>query len=166
MAHGGLAVMTPTGHSRIKTRMAELGAPLAGEMSGHFFFREWFGIDDALFAAARLCRLLAQSEQSLGAMVDTLPRYAATPELRVPCADGQKFGVVTGIQDRFRRTHTVSDLDGARIEFGTGWGLVRASNTEPALVVRAEGRTSAECEAILSELQSALAELGIPWPHD
>ena len=163
---GGVPVMTPTGHSRIKARMAELDAPLAGEMSGHFFFREWFGIDDALYAAARLCRSLAQSDRTLGAIVDLLPRYAATPELRVPCADGRKFGVVTEVQDRYRRTHAVSDLDGARIEFGPGWGLVRASNTEPALVVRAEGRTSAECQAILSELQSTLADLGVSWPHD
>ena len=164
--HGGVPVMTPTGHSRIKTRMAELGSPLAGEMSGHFFFREWFGIDDALFAAVRLCRLLARSGRRLGAIVDDLPRYAATPELRVPCADARKFGIVTGIQERYRRTHVVSDLDGARIEFETGWGLVRASNTEPALVVRAEGRTSEECEAILGELKSTLAELGVPWPRD
>ncbi|HET9233748.1 MAG TPA: phosphomannomutase, partial [Candidatus Eisenbacteria bacterium] len=153
-------------HSRIKTRMAELGSPLAGEMSGHFFFREWFGIDDALFAAARLCRSLAQSGRRFGAIVDDLPRYAATPELRVPCPDGQKFGIVTGIQERYRRTHVISDLDGARIEFESGWGLVRASNTEPALVVRAEGRTPVECEAILSELKSTLAELGVPWPRD
>lgn len=160
-AHGGVPVMTATGHSRIKQRMADLAAPLAGEMSGHFFFRDWFGIDDAIYAAQRLARWLARSDIPLSARVDALPKYAATPEIRVPCADDRKFDIVSRIGERYRVRHAVIDLDGARIEFDAGWGLVRASNTEPMLVLRAEGRTEAERDAILADLKQALAELGV-----
>ncbi len=160
-AHGGVPVMTATGHSRIKKRMAELGAPLAGEMSGHFFFRDWFGIDDAIYAAQRLARRLAGSDAALSTIVDALPKYAATPEIRVPCADDRKFDVVSRIGEQYRARHSVNDVDGARIEFDAGWGLIRASNTEPALVLRAEGRTEAERDAILADLKQSLAELGV-----
>ena len=160
--HGGVPVMTATGHSRIKARMAELDAPLAGEMSGHFFFRDWFGIDDAIHAAALFARWLARSEGPLSKAVDTLPKYAATPEIRIPCPDDEKFEIVARVSARYRDGHSVIELDGARIEFENGWGLVRASNTEPMLVLRAEGRTEAERDAILAELKRALAACGLP----
>jgi phosphomannomutase/phosphoglucomutase len=161
-AHGGVPVMTATGHSRIKKRMAELAAPLAGEMSGHFFFKDWFGIDDAIYAAQRLARWLARGAVPLSVSVDTLPKYAATPEIRVPCADDRKFDIVARMCERYRVGHSVIEVDGARIEFDGGWGLVRASNTEPVLVLRAEGRTEAERNAILADVTQALRELGVP----
>ena len=160
-AHGGVPVMTATGHSLIKQRMSELGAPLAGEMSGHFFFKDWFGIDDAMYAAARLARWLARSGRTLSSAVLELPKYVATPEIRVPCDDARKFDIVSRLRDRYRVGHRVVDVDGARIEFETGWGLVRASNTEPVLVLRTEGRTEAERDGILADLRRALAELGV-----
>ena len=158
-AHGGVPVMTATGHSRIKARMAELGAPLAGEMSGHFFFRDWYGIDDATYAASRLVRWLDRTKRPLSQWVDTLPSYAATPEIRVPCPDDRKFEVVGRLRERYRSKYPVVDIDGARIEFETGWGLVRASNTEPVIVLRAEGRTECERDTILADLKHALADL-------
>jgi phosphomannomutase / phosphoglucomutase len=165
-AHGGNPVMTQTGHSLIKKRMRELDAPLAGEMSGHLFFRDWHGIDDALYAAARLARWVAQSGRPLSYHVDSLPRYAASPEIRVACDDARKFAIVAAVGDRYRATHALVELDGARISFASGWGLVRASNTEPALVVRAEGRTEAQRDAILEELHALLSGFGLTeWPN-
>lgn len=163
-AHGGVPVMTRTGHSLIKARMRELGSPLAGEMSGHLFFAEWYGIDDALYAGGRLARLVAESGRPLSAHVDTLPRFAASPEIRVGCPDERKFEVVEAIRARYRRSHAVVEVDGARVTFRNGWGLVRASNTEPMLVLRAEGRTEGERDGILEELRKALEPLGVSWP--
>jgi phosphomannomutase/phosphoglucomutase len=161
-AHGGEPVMTKTGHSLIKKRMAELGAPLAGEMSGHMFFADqWFGFDDAIYASGRLVRLLAGSSLSLSELVDTLPRYHATPEIRIECRDEIKFDIVKSVLDHYRDTHEVVDIDGARVVFPKGWGLIRASNTQPVLVLRAEGRTEAQRDSILAELQAVLGELGV-----
>jgi phosphomannomutase/phosphoglucomutase len=163
-AHGGEPVMTRTGHSLIKKRMKELGSPLAGEMSGHMFFGEWFGFDDALYASARLARIVAASTDTLAAMVDSLPRYEASPEIRVDCPDDRKFQVVDAVLDRYRHRREVIDIDGARILFPEGWGLVRASNTQPVLVVRVEGKTAAARDAILAELGGVLEELGVRSP--
>ena len=160
-AQGGVPVMTATGHSRIKARMAELDAPLAGEMSGHFFFRDWFGIDDAIYAAIQLAHGIARSGRPLSSAVDELPKYAATPEIRVQCSDDDKFQIVSRIRERFRAGYRVVDVDGARVDFDNGWGLVRASNTEPVLVLRAEGRTEADRDSILADLMRALAECGL-----
>jgi phosphomannomutase/phosphoglucomutase len=164
-AHGGDPVMTRTGHSLIKKKMKELGAPLAGEMSGHLFFADdWYGFDDGIYASARLARLVAAAGEPLSALLARIPRYAASPEIRIPCADDRKFDVVAAVLDRYRATHAVVDVDGARVTFPQGWGLVRASNTQPVLVVRAEGRTPRERDAILEELRGALAERGVAWP--
>jgi phosphomannomutase/phosphoglucomutase len=139
------------------------GALLAGEMSGHLFFGPpWYGFDDALYAAARLVRLLAATPEPLSTLRASLPRYHATPETRIPCADERKFGVVAAVLARFRDRYPVLAVDGARVQFPEGWGLVRASNTEPALVLRAEGRTPAARDAIRDALLRALRESGAP----
>jgi phosphomannomutase/phosphoglucomutase len=161
-AHGGRPVMTRTGHSIIKTRMKETGSPLAGEMSGHMFFADdWYGFDDAIYASGRLAQLVASSPRTLGALADELPRYHATPEIRVDCPDESKFDVVEAIRARYRGTHEVIEVDGARVNFPDGWGLVRASNTQPVLVLRAEGTTAGARDAIEAELRGALRELGV-----
>ena len=161
-AHGGTPVMTPTGHSLIKAAMQRTGAPLAGEMSGHLFFADaWYGFDDALYAAARLARLVAASGSTLSAMAADLPRYHATPEIRIDCPDDRKFAVVGDVLERYRPTHPLNDVDGARIEFDGGWGLVRASNTQPVLVLRAEGDTPDRRDAIEADLRGALVRAGV-----
>jgi phosphomannomutase/phosphoglucomutase len=161
-AHGGRPVMWKTGHSLIKSRLHETGAPLAGEMSGHMFFSEgYFGFDDALFAAGRLLRYLAASGRSLAELVDSIPRYHATPEMRLACPEDRKFAVVDEVKREFLGTYRVIDIDGVRVEFGDGWGLVRASNTQPALVVRFEARTAARLAEIRALFMEPLARLGV-----
>jgi phosphomannomutase/phosphoglucomutase len=161
-AHGGKPSMWKTGHSLIKSRLLETGAPLAGEMSGHMFFSEgYFGFDDALFAAGRLLRFVAASGSSLGGIVDTIPRYFATPETRLACPDDRKFEVVEALKREFVGRYKVIDIDGARVEFGDGWGLVRASNTQPALVVRFEARTPERLEEIRALFMAPLRAHGV-----
>jgi phosphomannomutase/phosphoglucomutase len=161
-AHGGKPSMWKTGHSLIKSRLLETGAPLAGEMSGHMFFSEgYFGFDDALFAAGRLLRFIAGSGRTLGALVDSIPRYFATPETRLACPDDRKFEVVETLKREFAGRYKVIDIDGARVEFGDGWGLVRASNTQPALVVRFEARTPERLEQIRALFLEPLRRLGV-----
>ena len=150
-AHGGQPVMWKTGHSLIKAEMKRSKAPLAGEMSGHMFFAEnWFGFDDALYAAARLLGLLDRWEVSIGEAVDSLPRYFSTPEMRVSCSDEVKFEVVDEITRRFRKRSGIEvvDIDGARVITPEGWGLVRVSNTQPVIVLRFEGRTPEALEEV------------------
>lgn len=166
LAHGGNPLMTPTGHSGIKQRMQETGAPLAGEMSGHLFFAdEWYGFDDAVYAAGRLARLVSR-RGPLRDLVDALPVYHATPEIRVDCADDRKFEVVDAVREHYLSGHEVITVDGARVQFAEGWGLVRASNTQPVLVVRAEGRTAAARDTILADLQGALRAQGVDLPAE
>jgi phosphomannomutase/phosphoglucomutase len=161
-AHGGRASMWKTGHSLIKSRMHETGAPLAGEMSGHMFFQEgFFGFDDALFAAGRLLRYVAASGRSFAELVDSIPKYHATPETRLSCPEDRKFAIVEELKREFARRYRVIDIDGARVEFGDGWGLVRASNTQPALVVRFEARTRERLEAIREIFMEPLRRLGV-----
>lgn len=140
--HGGQPIMWKTGHSLIKAKMKETGAPLAGEMSGHMFFAdEYFGYDDGIYGAGRILRLLAAADRPLSAIADTVPNYPCTPELRVDCPDELKFEVVQQVLAHFRARQQVVDIDGARILYGDGWGLVRASNTQPVLVLRFEGHS-------------------------
>jgi len=161
-AHGGKPVMWKTGHSLIKSRMHETGAPLAGEMSGHMFFNEgFFGFDDALFAAGRLLRYIATTGQSLDQLVDSIPQYYATPETRLACPDDRKFEVVEALKEEFRSRYKVIDIDGARVEFGDGWGLVRASNTQPVLVVRFEAKSPERLEQIRGLFLEPLRKLGV-----
>ncbi len=154
---GGKPVFYRTGHSLIKAKMREVGAVFTGEMSGHMFFAdEYYGFDDAVYAAARLLRILSNGERSLSALLEDIPRYHATPEIRVKCADEAKFDVVEQVTKDFKRTHTVIDIDGARIIFADGWGLIRASNTQPALVLRAEARTPEGLLAIKHAIEDEL----------
>ena len=159
---GGVPVMWKTGHSLIKEKMKALGAPLAGEMSGHMFFREGFyGHDDALYAAARVIRIIAAASVPVSAMLADVPLFVSTPELRVDCPDDRKFAVVADAVRHFRTTREVIDVDGARVLFGDGWGLVRASNTQPILVMRFEARTPKDLAAIRAEMEGWLRTRGV-----
>jgi phosphomannomutase/phosphoglucomutase len=161
-AHGGRPCMWKTGHSLIKSRLHETGAPLAGEMSGHMFFGEgYFGFDDALFAAGRLLRYVASTQRSLADLVDSIPQYCSTPETRIACPEERKFAIVDELRRGFAKEQRVIDIDGARVEFGDGWGLVRASNTQPALVVRFEARTPQRLEEIRELFMERLRKLGV-----
>jgi phosphomannomutase/phosphoglucomutase len=154
--------MWKTGHSLIKQKMKELGAPLAGEMSGHMFFGgDWYGFDDALFAAARLLRYVAEVGGPLSRLLADLPATVSTPELRVDCADERKFDVVARAAAHFGGRYPVSTLDGVRITFGDGWGLLRASNTQPVLVLRFEAGTPAALAAYRREVEGWLAAQGV-----
>ncbi len=157
---GGKPLMWRTGHSFIKKKMKEENSPLAGEMSGHLFFAdEYFGYDDAIYASLRLVRLLARSDKRIGEMLADVPEYYSTPEMRVDCSDEEKFQIVASIVEYFKRQYEVVDVDGARILFGDGWGLVRASNTQPALVLRFEARTPERLQEIEDTVVSKLTEI-------
>ncbi|HVD60985.1 MAG TPA: phosphomannomutase/phosphoglucomutase [Gemmatimonadaceae bacterium] len=159
---GGKAVMWKTGHSLIEEKMHETGAPIAGEMSGHMFFAEgYYGFDDALYGAARLLRIVADSGIGIHEMLADVPRFVSTPELRVPCPDDKKFGIVAEATKYFSSKYKVIDVDGVRVLFGDGWGLIRASNTQPVLVMRFEARTSEHLEKIRAEMEGWLREHGV-----
>jgi len=165
---GGRPLFTQTGHSLIKARMRELGAVFAGEMSGHMFFAdEYYGYDDAIYAAGRLLRILSRTERPLSALAAEIPHYHATPEIRVACPDDRKHEVVTALAAEFKGRYEVIDIDGVRIVLPDGWGLVRASNTQPVLVVRAEGTTPSALDRIKRILEDALRHYPevapIPW---
>jgi phosphomannomutase/phosphoglucomutase len=161
-AHGGQPLMWKTGHSLIKKKLAETGAPVAGEMSGHMFFSEgFFGFDDALFAAGRLLRYVASTGKTLDELVAGMNQYHATPETRLACPEERKFQVPEALKAEFAGKYRVIDIDGIRVEFGDGWGLVRASNTQPVLVVRFEARTEARLAEIRDLMMAALHRLGV-----
>ena len=159
---GLVPVIWKTGHSLIKAKMKETGAPLAGEMSGHMFFGgDYYGFDDALFAAARLLTFAAKQPGPLSTLLADLPQTFATPELRVDCPDDQKFGVVQAAAEHFSARYDTLTLDGVRITFPEGWGLVRASNTQPVLVMRFEATTEAERDAYRAEVEVWLRGQGV-----
>lgn len=161
-ARGGRPVMWKTGHSLIKEKMKETGAPIAGELSGHICFGEdYYGFDDALFAACRLAELVARSPAGLGGLVAGFPRYVATPEIRVDVTEETKFEIVRRAVETFSRTHEVTAVDGARILFEGGWGLIRASNTQPVLVMRFEARTQTELDRIRGTMEDWLRQQGV-----
>src|SRR6266511_725006 len=150
--------MWKTGHSLIKQKMKELDAPLAGEMSGHMFFGgDWYGFDDALFAAARLLGYVAERGGPLSRLLADLPQTVSTPELRVDWPDERKFDVVARAARHFAAKYPVSTLDGVRITFADGWGLLRASNTQPVLVLRFEAGSEAALAAYRPEVEGWLA---------
>jgi phosphomannomutase/phosphoglucomutase len=157
--HGGRPIVWKTGHSLIKKKMKEEHALLAGEMSGHLFFADrYFGYDDAIYASLRILEIVAQAQQPLSQLLADVPTTHATPEIRVDCADDVKFDVVSRVLDRFRGSHEVLDVDGARIRFDGGWGLVRASNTQPALVLRFEADSPMRLQAIRDEVEAVVAQ--------
>ena len=169
---GGRAIMWKTGHSLIKAKMKEEGAVLAGEMSGHMFFADrYFGYDDAVYASCRLVEILAKAQQPLSALVSDLPRTIVTPEIRVDLPDTVKFEVVERVRQRFTEylktkqglgprklaLKNLITIDGVRAIFDEGWGLIRASNTQPALVLRFEAISSAQLDVIRALIEDELA---------
>lgn len=161
-AAGAEPEMWKTGHSHIKARMKERGAALAGEMSGHMFFAgDWFGFDDALFAAARLLEIVSRGPGGLAPLLADLPPTFATPEIRVDCADDRKFEIVAAATEHFRARYPVNDIDGVRMSFANGWGLVRASNTQPILVLRFEATDEASLAGYQQEVLDWLSARGV-----
>lgn len=158
--HGGVPIMWKAGHSLLKAKMKETQALLAGEMSGHMFFKErYFGYDDAIYASLRLLQILASSERPLSALLSDLPPTVSTPEIRVDCPDEKKFIIAEKAKEYFRQHHDIIDVDGVRIQFSEGWGLVRASNTQPALVLRFEARSAEKLKAYRAIVEAKLEEL-------
>jgi len=158
---GGKPTMWKTGHSLLKAKMKETGAPLAGEMSGHIFFKDgFFGFDDGIYVSFRLVQYLSTQEKTLAELIDELPQYHATPEIRITCPDEDKFNVVKQLTEDFKKEFNVFDIDGARVEFGDGWGLVRVSNTQPILVLRFEAKT----EVRLNEIRDLFRERLSKYP--
>ncbi len=157
--HGGVPIMWKTGHSLIKGKLRQEGALLAGEMSGHMFFADrYYGYDDAIYASCRLLEILSQSDKALSQLLEDVPLYYATPEIRVPCPDEEKFKVVEEVKKYFQSKYDTIDLDGVRILFGDGWGLIRASNTQPILVLRFEANTKQRLEQIRERITEKLRE--------
>ena len=160
---GGQPLMWKTGHSLIKSKMKETGAPIAGEMSGHIFFKHrWYGFDDALYAAVRLIEAVSASGKSLAELVDEMPASVATPEMRFPVDESRKFAVVREVLDRLKVAGAdVNDVDGARVNTADGWWLLRASNTQDVPVARAEAKDEAALERLVEQLDSELARSGV-----
>lgn len=154
---GGVPTMWKTGHSLIKSKMIETGALLAGEMSGHIFFKErWYGFDDGIYSAVRLCEILASTSESASAMFRRFPEDVSTPEINIQVTEEEKFDLVTQLQSAHFPTGKVSTIDGIRVDYVDGWGLVRASNTTPVLVLRFEGQNQAVLQRIKEEFQHHL----------
>jgi len=164
---GGRPVMAATGHSLIKAKLAETGAPLAGEMSGHIFFADgYYGFDDAIYVAVRLLGVLGRSQESLAELGDRQPAVVNTPELRFPCDETRKFEVVREVRDRLRKAGAeMTDIDGVRVRTADGWWLLRASNTQAVLVARAEAATEDGLARLKGELAAELGASGVALPE-
>jgi phosphomannomutase/phosphoglucomutase len=159
-AHGGEALMWKVGHSLIKSKMKEIDAQMAGEMSGHLFFADrYFGYDDAVYAGARLLEILSHTDQPLSHLLADVPVTVFTPEIRLDCPDEKKFAVVGALTEEFKRTHDVVDIDGARIQFAHGWALVRGSNTQPVIVMRFEADTQEHLDEMRRLLETKAQRL-------
>ena len=160
-ARGGRPIMSQVGHSIIKERMAAESALLGGEMSGHIFFKHrWFGFDDAVYTTMRLLEIVSQGDAPLSALFADVPKTHVTPEIRLPCPDAVKFDVVAKAVAHFKASHDVIDIDGARVDFGEGWGLIRASNTQPVIVLRAEADSEDALQRIRGTLEAFVASHG------
>ena len=156
--HGGKALMWKVGHSLIKSKMVEVGAELAGEMSGHIFYRNrFYGFDDAVWVTGRLLEIVADSDIPVSRFLEDWPKLYSTPEIRRDCPDEIKFEVVAKVRDQFRAKYQVVDVDGMRVIIPGGWGLLRASNTQPVVVLRFEADSPARLEEIRSAVDVALA---------
>ena len=164
---GGVPVMCETGHSLVKSRMKEIGAPLGGEMTGHIFFAEnWYGFDDAIRAALQLIAIVARTGRSITDWCDGLPQYFATPELRFAVSEDQRVAVVDAVAARLAgQGRDVCTIDGLRVTGVDGWWLLRRSNTQAMLTARAESRTEAGLARLLADLDAHLAACGIVRPH-
>lgn len=159
---GGTPIIWKTGYPLIQSKMVEVGALLAGEMSGHMYFADsYFGYDDGMFAALRLLEAVAETDSRFSELMATIPEYHSTPELRLTCTDEDKFRIVDEVKRHFSSGYDVIDVDGVRVQFGDGWGLIRASNTQPVLVVRLEAKT----ETRLAELRELFRDLLATFPE-
>ena len=158
--NGGEPLMYRTGHSFIKKKMKETGAPLAGEMSGHFFFADrYYGYDDGIYAGLRMAQLLSDKDMKLSEIMAAMPKYYSTPEIRVHAPEDKKFVIVKEVTEKFQKEkYEVITVDGARIQFPDGWGLIRASNTEPALILRFEAKTPEGLKEIEKTIKEVLAK--------
>jgi phosphomannomutase/phosphoglucomutase len=164
-AAGGVPIMWKTGHSLQKVKMKETGALLAGELSGHIMVADdYFGFDDALYDACRMIEILSRSERPLSALVAEFPVYVSTPEIRIEVTEAEKWDIVDRAVAHFKTTHDVVDVDGARVQFGDGWALLRTSNTQPVIVSRFEARTQERLDEIKAEVGAWLAEQGVSLP--
>ena len=156
---GGQPIMWKAGHSLLKAKMKETGALLAGEMSGHMFFKErYFGFDDAIYASLRLLEIVANSGKPLSSLLADLPQSVSTPEIRVDCPDEKKFAIAAKATEYFRQHFDLIDVDGARVCFADGWGLIRASNTQPALVLRFEASSQEKLDEYRALIENKLKE--------
>ena len=159
-ARGGRPIMWKAGHSLLKAKMRETGALLGGEMSGHLFFADrYFGYDDAIYASCRMLEILARTGKRIGELLADLPPSHTTPELRVECPDALKFKIVDEVREHFRARYEIVDVDGVRVKFPQGWGLLRASNTQPVLVMRFEATTPERLAEYRAELEEAVARV-------
>lgn len=164
---GGQPLMWKTGHSLIKSKMKEIGALLAGEMSGHIFFADrYFGFDDAVYAALRVFEIACKTDKPLSSLIADLPKTFTTPEIRVDCIEEKKFLLVEETKKRLADGRKINDIDGVRVDFGSGWGLIRASNTQPVLVLRYESTSQSGLQEIRdiieSQLQASAKAIGHP----
>jgi len=158
--HGGEAIMWKTGHSLIKKKMKEENAALAGEMSGHMFFKDrYLGFDDAIYASCRLLEILADSGKKMSELLSDIPKTYSTPEIRIDSPDNIKFDIVKKVIEYFRDRYDVIDIDGVRVLFDDGWGLIRASNTQPALTLRFEAMTEKRCNEIQTLIETVLDKI-------
>jgi len=165
-AHGGKPIMWLTGHSYIKQKMWEEKAPMAGEMSGHIFYMEYYGFDDATYAALKLLEYLSSQEKTVSQLIADTPYYVSTPAFHADCPDEVKYEIVKKLVKEFKKDYKVIDIDGARVVFDDGWGLVRASSNLPALVIRVEAKDKKSLEKIQAIFKKKLAkypEIGKNW---
>jgi phosphomannomutase/phosphoglucomutase len=154
--------MWKAGHSLLKAKLNEARALLAGELTGHMFFKErYFGYDDAIYASVRLLEILSNSDRPLSALLADLPKTVSTPEIRIACPDERKFIIADLAKDYFRKHYDIIDIDGVRVQFPDGWGLIRASNTQPALVLRFEARTADQLNAYRAIVENKLKDFDI-----
>ena len=160
---GGKVLYWKSGHSLIKAKMRETGALFAGEYSGHMFFAdEFYGHDDAFYAAGRLLRILSDEQSELSRLMRVIPEYCSTEEIRIPCSDESKFAVIESVSTKAREQYECSTVDGVRIIYPDGWGLIRASNTQPVIVVRCEGRNREALNFIMNDVKSRVLAEGLP----
>tara|TARA_B100002051_G_scaffold92756_1_gene88657 strand:+ start:494 stop:1006 length:513 start_codon:yes stop_codon:yes gene_type:complete len=160
--YNGNPIMWKTGHSLIKNKMIETSSRFGGEMSGHLFFADkFFGFDDGIYASLRLIELLSKSKESLSEMVNEIPKYFSTPEIRIDCEnDFQKFEITKKVTSFFINNYNCNTIDGVRIEFDYGWGLIRSSNTQPVIVCRFEAQTKEKLDFIKNLVFSKIKEFG------
>ncbi|HDK36562.1 MAG TPA: phosphomannomutase, partial [Bacteroidetes bacterium] len=157
--NGGKPLMWKTGHALLKSKLQEDKAPLAGEMSGHIFFADdYYGFDDAIYVSLRLAQLLSMSDKTMAELADEIPAFYSTPEIRMTCAEEEKFKIVKELSDYFKARYETIDVDGVRVLFGDGWGLVRASNTQPVLVLRFEAKSESRLKEIIAIFVKKLKE--------